>query len=104
MVYQRIKGDIMKIQNRFSYILSTTNALVGDYLFKCNNRKNVADFSRDGKMGFKETVFFMLNMVKKSLQVELNNFFETVLNKEFFLQNKLIQKRGKRSNPRYLLN
>ena len=80
MVYQRVKGDIMKFQNRFSYILSTTDALVGDYLFKCNNRKNVTDFSRDGKMGFKETVFFMLNMAKKSLQVELNNFFETVLN------------------------
>ena len=81
MVYQRIKGDIMKIQNRFSYILSTTSTLVGDYLFKCNNRKNVTDFSRCGKMGFKETVFFMLNMTKKSLQVELNNFFG-LLNKE----------------------
>jgi hypothetical protein len=33
-------------------------------------------------MGFKETVLFMLNMVKKSLQIELNNFIETVLLKE----------------------
>ena len=82
MVYQEIKGDIMKIRDRFNNVLLSTNALVGDYLFKCNNRKNVTDFSRDRKMGFKETVFFMLNMVKKSLQIELNNFFETVLNKD----------------------
>lgn len=33
-------------------------------------------------MGFKETINFMLNMVKKSLQVELNNFSETVLSKD----------------------
>ncbi len=32
-------------------------------------------------MGFKETMIFMINMVKKSLQIELNNFFETILNK-----------------------
>lgn len=82
MVYQRIKGDIMGFQDRFQHVLSTTNALVGDYLFKCCNRKNASDFSREGKMGFKETVFFMLNMVKKSLQVELNSFFETVLSKD----------------------
>jgi len=40
MVYQRIKGDIMKAQDIFNNILLTTNALVGDYSFKCNNRKN----------------------------------------------------------------
>ena len=82
MVYQLIKGDIMNFKDRFNNVLLTTNALVGDYLFKCNNRKNISDFSRDSKMSFKETVFFMLNMVKKSLQVELNGFFETILNKE----------------------
>ncbi len=33
-------------------------------------------------MGFKETLLFMINMVNKSLQVELNNFFETVLKRK----------------------
>lgn len=33
-------------------------------------------------MGFKETILFMLNMVNKSLQTELNNFFEVVLKKD----------------------
>ena len=54
MVYQRVKGDIMKFQNRFSYILSHTNVLVGDYLFKCNNRKSVMDFSRDENWDLKK--------------------------------------------------
>lgn len=36
-----------------------------DYIFKCNNRRKPQDFSRERKMGFKETMLFMLNMVKK---------------------------------------
>lgn len=33
-------------------------------------------------MGFKYTVLFMLNMAKKSLQLELDSFFEKVLDKK----------------------
>lgn len=72
----------MKIQNRFFKVLSESNNLIGDFLFKCNNRTKAKYFMRDGKMGFKKTMIFMINMVKKSLQLELNNFFETVLKKD----------------------
>lgn len=54
-----------------------------NYIFKCKNRRNPQDFNRERKMGFKETILFMLNMVKKSLQVELNDFFENVLNQNY---------------------
>jgi len=30
-------------------------------------------------MGFKETMLFIMNMVQKSLQVELNSLYENVL-------------------------
>lgn len=50
----------------------------------------------DGKIGFKKTMIFMINMVKKSLQLELNDFFETILKKMEQLLNKLIQKLDKR--------
>lgn len=72
----------MKFQDRFNKVLLESNNLIGDFLFKCNNRTKSIHFTRDGKMGFKETMIFMINMVKKSLQVELNSFFETVLNKD----------------------
>lgn len=52
-------------------------------LFKCDYRVNAKDFSRERKMGFKETVLFILNMTRKSLQLELNGFFENVLRKDF---------------------
>jgi len=33
-------------------------------------------------MGLKETILFMLNMINKSVQVELNKFFEGILRKD----------------------
>lgn len=40
----------------------------------CFERKE--DFSRRRKLGFLETVLFMTNMVKRSLKIELQDFFE----------------------------
>lgn len=59
----------------------TVKATTEDYIFMIKNRRKPQDFSRDRKMGFKETLLFMMNMVKRSLQVELNKFFEEILNK-----------------------
>lgn len=36
-----------------------------------------------GKIGFKETILFMLNMINKTVQVELDNFFEGLLKKDY---------------------
>lgn len=72
----------MKFQDRFNKVLLESNNLIGDFLFKCNNRTKAKHFTRDGKMGFKKTMIFMINMVKKSLQIELNSFFETVLKED----------------------
>ena len=72
----------MKIKNRFNKGLEVSNNLIGDYSFKCDNRTKETHFTRERQMGFKETMLFMINMVNKSLQVELNDFFETILNKD----------------------
>ena len=40
------------------------------------------DFSRNDKISFKETIFFMLSNTKKSIQTGLNNFFENVLKRD----------------------
>jgi IS4 transposase len=69
----------MGVKNCFKNALTATQAMIGDYLFKCSNRVKPEYFTRNGKLDFKETLLFMMNMVKKSLQLELNDFFETVL-------------------------
>ncbi len=71
----------MKIKDRFNKGLLTSKNSIEDYSFKCSNRTKETYFTRERKMGFKETIIFMINMIKKSLQIELNDFFETILNK-----------------------
>lgn len=36
------------------------------------------DFSKDRKLPFERTVYLLINMLKKSLSIELNEFFETI--------------------------
>ena len=72
----------MGIGNFLNEAMSVTVDKLNDFLFKCTYRINPKDFSRERKMGFKDTVLFMLNMAKKSLQLELNDFFEKVLKKD----------------------
>ena len=68
----------MAVKKCFNPALLATQAMLNDYSYKCSNRVKPEYFSRNGKLGFKDTMLFMMNMIKKSLQVELNNFFEIV--------------------------
>jgi hypothetical protein len=74
---------MMKLKECFKSAILLSKATLEDYLFKCNNRKNPKDFSREKRLSFLDTVYFMLNMVKKSLQVKLNSFFAMILIKDF---------------------
>jgi len=69
----------VKIGKLFVVILDENKLLLDDFLFKCSNRLKPKFFSRESKMGFKETLLFIMNMVRKTLQVELNNFYENLL-------------------------
>lgn len=72
----------MKIKNSFIKNLEKSKIMLENFIFKCSNRLKPKYFSRKSKMGFKETVLFILNMEKKTIQLELNNFFEKVLKRE----------------------
>jgi len=50
--------------------------LINDYIFLLDSRVSPSDFSRKRKLTFKSTILFMLNFVKKSLTIELDDFFE----------------------------
>jgi len=72
----------MGFTKTFDGAVSKSNEIINSYLFKCSHRAKPTDFSRNGKMSFKETIFFMLSNTKKSIQTELNNFFENVLKRD----------------------
>ncbi|MEA5009814.1 IS4 family transposase [Clostridium tyrobutyricum] len=50
-------------------------------------------------MSFKETILFMLNMVNKSLQIELNNFFEKVLKKDDVISKQAFSENRQKISP-----
>jgi hypothetical protein len=47
--------------------------------YKERNRKSSKDFTRKSKVGFVKYVLMILNIMKKSVQIEMNNFFKHVL-------------------------
>ena len=52
--------------------------IIESYGYLINVRKEPKDFSRVGKMGFKNMILFILNFSRKSLQAELNAFFKNI--------------------------
>lgn len=89
----------MKFKKSFETALLQSKIMIEDYIFKCSNRTSPSHFTRSGKMGFKETILFMLNMINKSLQVELNNFFEVVLKKDDTISKQAFSENRQKINP-----
>lgn len=60
--------------------LRLTEQLMNDIVFMCQSRTKSTYFTRAGncKMDFKDLLMFQLNFVKKTLQIELDSFFETI--------------------------
>lgn len=68
-----------------SYLLEgikITEAIINDIMFMCQMRTKETYFTRIGnnKMNFKNIIVFILNFVKKSLQLELDDFFKNINN------------------------
>lgn len=89
----------MKLKKSFDKALLESKMMIEDYIFKCSNRTSPSYFTRSGKMGFKETILFMLNMINKSLQLELNNFFEVILKKDKGISKQAFSENRQKINP-----
>lgn len=72
----------MKRTKTLNEAIRITKQLIEDIVFMCETRTKSTYFTRTGKMSFKEMILFMLNFVKKSLQIELDDFFEKIDSKE----------------------
>lgn len=62
--------------------IEITNQLINDIIFMCETRTKITYFTRAGKMNFKNIILFMLNFVKKSIQLELDLFCKNINEKE----------------------
>ena len=64
-------------RNFLSEGIRISDSLINDIIFMCETRIKQTYFTRVGnnKMTFKSILIFMLNFVKKSLQLELDDFF-----------------------------
>lgn len=87
-------------RKRFNKALVTSKIMIEDYIFKCSNRISPSYFTRSGKMGFKETVLFALNMVNKSLQLELNDFFRKVLKRNDSISKQAFSENRQKISPK----
>lgn len=84
----------MKKINYFKEGIIVTNALINDIIFLFDTRMKETYFTRKGntKMDFKDIILFILNFVKKILQLKLDDFFkklhnnDTTVTKQAFLQ------------------
>lgn len=93
----------MKARVYFRKALNLTQDKLDDFMFKCAYRINSNNFSRESKMGFKETVLFMMNMVTKSLQLELNSFFKTILKEDSSVSKQAYSRARQKINPELFL-
>lgn len=67
-------------KSKFLEAVEVTRNVLNDFIFMCESRSKPTYFTREGKnkLDFISTILFMLNFVKKSLQIELNDFFKLV--------------------------
>jgi hypothetical protein len=69
-------------RNTFLGAVKLTSGILHDFGYKCAARQRPEYFSREGgKIGFTNMIAITLNFLAKSMQTELNRFFEHVLGK-----------------------
>ena len=75
----RLRIEQMKKNELFLEIAKNTRDLIHSYEYLCNVRLNANYFTRNGKLGFENMILLMLNFLKKTLTIEIDNYFKKVL-------------------------
>ena len=73
-------GDFML---SFEKGIVLSKKIIESVIFLCQSRTKQTYFTRRGKLNFENLIYFMLNFTRKSVQLELDNFFEDVLMKDY---------------------
>ncbi|WP_019155455.1 IS4 family transposase [Robertmurraya massiliosenegalensis] len=67
-------------KSMFLEAVEVTRNVLHDFIFMCESRSKETYFTREGrnKFTFVSTILFMLNFVKKSFQIELDDYFKLI--------------------------
>lgn len=81
--------------------MKITEALINDIIFMCQMRTKATYFTRIGnnKMNFKDIIVFISNFVKKSLQLELDDFFNNVNSTSFAITKQAFSEARQKISP-----
>jgi hypothetical protein len=65
-------------KSMFLDAVTVTRNVLNDFVFMCDSRAKPTYFTREGrnKLNFISTILFMLNFVRKSFQIELDDYFK----------------------------
>lgn len=71
---------LLGMKKTFLGAVEVTERMLNDVIFMCESRVKPTYFTRKGnnKLDFKSTIMFNLNLVKKTIQLELDAFFKIV--------------------------
>lgn len=87
-----------------SYLLEgirITNSLINDIIFMCETRMKNTYFTRVGnnKMNFRSILIFITNFVKRSLQLELDDFFDGINGKNLSVTKQAFSEARQKISP-----
>jgi len=91
----------MRTKGYLSEGIKLTKALTDDIIFLCESRIKETYFTRIGnnKMTFKSIVIFILNFIKKSLQLELDDFFNSINGTNFSVTKQAFSEARQKISP-----
>lgn len=67
-------------KSKFLEAVEVTRNVLHDFIFMCESRSKPTYFTRErkNKVDFISTILFMVNFVKKSFQIELDDYFKLI--------------------------
>lgn len=91
----------MKEKNYFLQGIKITNTLIDDIIFLFESRSKATYFTRVGSniMTFKSILIFILNFIKRSLQIELDDFFTNTNGINTYVTKQAFSKARKKIQP-----
>ena len=76
-------------------ICKKASELINSETFKERHRRNEKAFTRNRKIGFKENIALILNMLSRTLQIEIDDFVERVMQEEILVTKQAFSKARK---------
>jgi hypothetical protein len=91
---------MVKAKEKFHECVESVRELVKSYEFRLDVRKDSNSFVRKRKLCFIELLYFILNLNKRSIQLELDDFFEGVKGeKDMIISKQAFSKARQNINP-----